>query len=78
MELQRIVARMMAGDDHDVLKLLKRDHAAVIELLDSYPCLTDPGDKETLVARLGESRSAPSGGCQPGSCWRFAAVRPSP
>jgi hemerythrin superfamily protein len=43
---------MMAGQDHDVLKLLKRDHAAVIELLESYPDLTDPGDKALLVARI--------------------------
>jgi len=51
MKIQSTLARM-AGEDGDALNLLARDHAAVIELLDSYPNLTDPGDKETLVARL--------------------------
>jgi hypothetical protein len=51
METQTILARML-GEDDNALKLLERDHAAVTELLESYPNLTDPGDKETLVARL--------------------------
>jgi hemerythrin superfamily protein len=51
MKIQTILARM-AGEDEDALKLLERDHAAVIELFDSYSNLTHPGDKETLVARI--------------------------
>jgi hemerythrin superfamily protein len=51
MKIQTILPRM-AGEDDDALKLLEREHAAVTELFESYPKLTDPGDKETLVARI--------------------------
>jgi beta-lactamase class A len=52
MELRRILARMTPGDDNDVLKVLQRDHVAVVELLDSYGNLSDAADREMLVARI--------------------------
>ena len=52
MELRRILARMTAADDQDVLTTLRDDHAAVIALLDSYQHLIEPEDRQTLVARI--------------------------
>jgi hemerythrin superfamily protein len=52
MELRRILARMTAGDDRDVLTTLRDDHAAVIALFDSYEYLIDAEDRQTLVARI--------------------------
>lgn len=52
MELRRILARMTAGDDHDVLNGLRDDHAAVVALFDSYENLIDAADRQMLVARI--------------------------
>jgi len=52
MELRRMLARMTAADDPDVLKGLRDDHTAVIALFDSYESLVDVADRQMLVARI--------------------------